>query len=249
MAIAPISAMKVNGGKNGIVSFQSRNNEEKHPQYNDSKSHNLAKIPVIVMIAMTPSMLNAKTPEQFVPLDVANATELYSPLIAQNDATYVALKPQEFQQVEPLGVAYFNDKKVQQIVKGKISTENVKIVLTGSEFDKLENQVNNVYFIRDSYKNDNRVQRPPRILGLIYHNLGPDKEFLGVEVEQNLYKDVNARIPNAIIRREYRLDDESAQFLLDFHAGETKWVNKTGIIFAENKKPNTAPVNVIKDKD
>lgn len=80
---------------------------------------------------------------------------------------------------------------------------------------------------------------------MIYHNIGKDKEFLGVLVYEEIYKEGQAS-PVGFLTREYRLDNESAQFLLDLNANSTKWLDKTGIEFKETTSPNIQSVKSYK---
>ena len=205
---------------------------------NDSaRSNDLAKVPVVLMIAMSPAMMNGKTPIQYMPLDEGNMTEMFEQApVETNDATYVA-RPEEFQQDYPLGVAYLSYEKIRQIVPAVGNGVKANIVLATRSADKTPNNVEYVYYIKNSYKND-RCEVPPVVRALIYHNLGPDKEYLGIEIKENFYKN---GIPDYYVVREVKLDDKSAQFLLDLQAGSTKWNDKTGIKFRETTNPNVQP--------
>lgn len=205
-------------------------------------SHDLAKVPVIVMIAMTPSMLNAKTPEQYMPLDINNATELYSPLIAQNDATYVALKPQEPQQVEPFYYESLRYGKIHCVKPATVGSTKTNVVLYGN--DKNNDTVRKVYLISDGEKDKYESHIPAEVRELIYHDLGPDKEYLGVMILKPVYNKNTHKLAG-VLKREQKIDDDAAQFLLDLYAGETKWKNNTGIKFKETKNPKTAPVEML----
>lgn len=170
--------------------------------------------------------------------------EKVSELIAQpneevNDATYVA-KPEQFQQDYPLGVAFLSTIKVKQIKPAKANDSKANVVLVGP--DDGSNLVREAYLINENYKNNNPNQLPPVIRELIYHNIGADREYLGVIVEQKIYPTEHSLKNTKTITREYRLDDESAQFLLDLNAELTNWKDETGIRFKETTNPNTARV-------
>ena len=64
---------------------------------------------------------------------------------------------------------------------------------------------------------------------------------MGVYVIEKVY-DKNTHKYKGTIGYELRLDDESAQYLLDFNAGSTEWKDETGIKFRETTNPNVAPV-------
>lgn len=94
--------------------------------------------------------------------------------------------------------------------------------------------VRDVYFISDSqlssYNGKEHLQ-PAKVTELIYHDLGPDKEYLGILVHEYISNE-------DYFVKEIRLDDTSAQYLLDFRINDTDWYNSTNITFSETKDPN-----------
>ena len=75
---------------------------------------------------------------------------------------------------------------------------------------------------------------PPEIETLVYHDLGNGKEFCGIIIKEEVgEKNKNKET----IRYEVKLDDKSAQKLIDFLAGDTKWKNNSHIEFSETKSP------------
>jgi hypothetical protein len=205
---------------------------------NDSaRSNDLAKVPVVLMIAMSPAMMNGKTPIQYMPLDEGNMTEVFEQQpIEENDATYVA-RSEEFQQKYPFDVAWLSHKKVQQIVPATASGQKTNLVLCSSNFN--DNTVRKIYLIKDNEKNPYESHEPQYITELVYHNIGKNKEYLGVTILKDVF-DKNTHQYRGTIQYESRLDDESAQFLLDFNAGSTKWKDVTGIKYRETTNPNVA---------
>lgn len=198
----------------------------------------LSKVPAMIMITMAPLMLNAKTPVQYVPTDEGDMIEMFEQAFVEaNDRTYVA-KPQEFQQSYPLGVAYLTNRKIRQIVPAIGNGVKANLVLATRYYDNTPNNVEYVYYIKNSYNNNRDSETPPIVKELVYHNLGADKEFLGITIRETFYKD---GVYNSAMVREVKLDDKSAQFLLDLQADKTKWTNKTGITFRETTNPNVAP--------
>ena len=91
-----------------------------------------------------------------------------------------------------------------------------------------------IYYIEHSYYDDNEQHDPPDVRGLIYHNLGEGKEFLGIKIYQPIYRANGTR---SGMMSEVKLDDVSAQYLLDFRTDDTKWKNKTGITFEITNSP------------
>ena len=209
-----------------------------------TKSNDLAIVPVVLMIAVSPSMLNAKTPVHIMPMGEDNIPELIAqPTEEVNDATYVA-KPEEFQQDYPLGVAFFDRLKVLQIKPAVGNGVKANLVLTSYKPDKGDVAAQ-VFFVEHSFKSNNKLVEPPLVQELIYHNLGPDKEYLGILIKEKIYRGETYPILTKVAYVEVKLDDESAQFLLDLQAGVTKWKDCTGINFSETTNSKVRRPRVI----
>lgn len=198
----------------------------------------LSKVAAMIVITMTPSMLNAKTPVQYVPTDDGNKIEIFELAHLEAYAGTAVARPQKFQQSYPFDIAYFRYSKIKQIKSATAGGQKTNLVFVSHDRD---NTVLKVYLVKNNEKNSFETQEPPYIRELIYHDLGPDKEFLGVYVIEKVY-DKNTHKYKGTIGYELRLDDESAQYLLDFNAGSTEWKDETGIKFRETTNPNVAPV-------
>ena len=186
----------------------------------------------MMMVAMSPAMLNATEPVKALPLDAEQLTEiLASPEQAKEVST---INFHQAQQSPFPHIAYFSDMHARQVVPAIANGSRVKLVLTS--FDKYNNNVNFVHYIDSNYKDNNVNHIPPWIYELVYHNLGPGKEFLGAKIHHELYDKDGYYVEKVL--REVRLDDESAQFLLDFRTGDTKWNNKTNIRFSVTDSPD-----------
>ena len=81
----------------------------------------------------------------------------------------------------------------------------------------------------------------PRITKIIYHDIGEDS-FLGILI----HEDISAK--NNTVKtliREVRLDDKSAQYLIDFVAGDTNFKNYSGIKFEETQNSNLKALHIL----
>lgn len=243
MAVLSISALKVDGRNNGVNFTGNKRHKNYSPDVNNEsvKSNKLAKVPVMLMIAMSPAMMNAKTPEQFIPSDEGNMIEMYEPTcVESNDATYVT-KPGEPNNSFPFDIAFFRHKRIQQIVPAMAGGQKTNLVLSSSNFN--DNTVRKVYLVKNNEKVIYETHEPQYITELVLHDIGKDKEYLGVTVLRDVF-DKDTHEYRGTIEFETRLDDESAQFLLDFYAGSTKWKNITRIKLRVTTDPNLAPVKV-----
>lgn len=198
----------------------------------------LAGLPVIVMLAMAP-MAEGKQPAQFIPIDSEHLTEV----LAQ--ANSVAPKAYEYAQspekTAPLGVPYFAlYGKIQEHFSCKANGENATLVFHTPVTDPSK-LVNHIHFVEKNYKND-KMEAPPYVADLIYHDLGEGKEFCSIKV---IHKIRNNKGQTLFTEFEYKLDDNSAQKIIDLIAGDSKWTNRTNIKFSETTSPNVAPPKVI----
>lgn len=238
MAILPVSGVNINS-KN-VQSFGARKKVSGEPDYvapKSNSSNKLASVPVIVMLAMSPAMLNANSSGKAYPVDSEALTEVLASLPASEmEAAEFSYEPQATQQTDPLGVAFFRDKTIKKIVPAVGNGVKANLVLRGSTQNPNSKDVFDVFYIKHSYKDSSLGHRPPEVKELIYHDLGEDA-FLGIRVHEYIYEKGK---PTRFMISEIKLDDESAQYLLDLRTNDTEWNNKTTIMFSETKNPRVA---------
>ncbi|MBQ2843764.1 MAG: hypothetical protein IJE69_05860 [Alistipes sp.] len=124
---------------------------------------------------------------------------------------------------------YFERRPVAHIHTGKNGVgKTIHIVLCpvseGSEH--LKKIISAIYWVDENVIKYNPYN-PPIVTGLVYHDIGKDKEFCSVKMIHTRYK--NGEMIRHLVHQ--RVDDETAQLLIDFLAGETQWRNSTGIKF------------------
>ena len=232
-AILPVSS----------VSFARKNDSEGAP-YDGGMTAPLGKtVPVIVLMAMKPALLNSAATMSNLQGEEENPNLITMAEPAQNfgidDATYVMQpKVEEVQQNYPLNVAYFSqDAKIQQIIPCTESGVKGNIVFAKSSYRGKEDEVQDVYIIRHNYKSKALHGKPPWIDAIVYHNLGGNNSFIGALV--------TAKFPDGSYqRREVVLDDKSAQQIINLMADETCWVNETNIGYIETKSSELIKASV-----
>lgn len=87
------------------------------------------------------------------------------------------------------------------------------------------------------------TKNPPYIQSLIYHDLG-EKSFLGIKIFEYFRVKKGDDYEPKIFIAEVKLDDEAAQYLIDFLAGDTNFKNSTNIKFEETTNPRLLPPEV-----
>ena len=201
------------------------------------KANPLASIPVIVMLAMAPMSADGKQPAQLVPIDSAHITEL----LAQANATNLQTTSTK-QSV--LDNALKNNKSIQadRILlksKGQFGGEDAYFLLTSMDKNDTHNRVEDIQIITRGLK---PKDHPPKVIELVYHDLGAGKEFCSVKVNETFFSNDGK---TRLVTYETRIDDQSAQLIIDVMANETKWKNGTRIKFSETKSDELAAFKVI----
>ena len=228
MAVLPINRVSTNANQ---YTFTGRNDKK-----DSHKANPLASVPVIVMLAMAP-MAEGKQPAQFVPIDSEHLTEL----VAQANAT--APKAYEYTQTQQDDLVQRVPKlkldKIQKIIDCTGNKQKGKLVFTTSKGDT-SSTVWSVYYIQNDYKG-NKNLKPPSITKIIYHDSGEDS-FLGILIQEEIMAKNNTV---KCLIHEVRLDDKSAQYLIDFVAGDTNFKNYSGIKFEETQKSNLKALQIV----
>lgn len=230
MAVLPINSVSVNANQYTLTGRKDKNSHKANP---------LASVPVIIMLAMAP-MAEGKQPAQFVPIDSEHLTEV---LVQANSVTPKAYAYSQAPQNEaPLGINYYTRYgRVQEVINAKADGNDVTLVFYSLRKDQTP-LVNDIHFFDHTY-DKNSLKLPPSIQELVYHDLGPGEEFCGVKLYKKIKNKKTGQISH--VEYEYKLDDASAQKIIDLIAGDSKWTNRTDIEFSETTSPNVAPPKVV----
>ena len=230
MAVLPINSVSTNANQYTFTGKKDKNSHKANP---------LASVPVIIMLAMAP-MAEGKQPAQFVPIDSKQLTEL----VAQ--ASAVAPKAYEYtqnpQKEAPLGIEYLVSSKAQKVLPCLGNKQPANLLFTTSRGDDEENRVTRIYYVENDY-DKSQYKEPPYIQSLIYHDLG-EKSFLGIKTFERFRVKKGDDYERKIFISEVKLDDEAAQYLIDFLAGDTNFKNSTNIKFEETTNPRLLPPKV-----
>ena len=205
----------------------------------------LAGLPVVVMLAMAPMSTDGKQPAQFVPINSEQLTELVAQTNAIASKAYEYAQSPQTPQVSQVShdaiknLDFYKSHKIihiQDIKGNKAPAALVFCCMPGSNGVT----VAQVEYIDNNYLK-NPKDAPATVDGLVYHDLGPDKEFCSI-MTSILSFEKNGE--SKVIEREIRVDDNTAQLLIDLLAGDTKWYNSSGIKFYETKRAELYPVKV-----
>lgn len=236
-AILPVSS----------VSFARKNNSEGAP-YDGGMTAPLGKtVPVIVLMAMNPALLNSAATMSNLQGEEENPNLITMAEPAQNfeidDATYV-MQPETIGKSQsvnkpPYGWNLFLQDDIVEVNKGHNALGNFDMVYTNNRIDE-SGSISDVYIIQKSRNIPAKSAfHPPRVYKLMYHNIGRDKEFCGVITKEDLLDENGQYISG--IEKEIRLDDDTAQKLIDLVTNHSKWKNNTFIKICETKSERLFP--------
>jgi hypothetical protein len=222
MAVLPINSVSVVTNQ---YAFTGRKDKK-----NSHKANTLAGLPVVVMLAMAPLSTDGKQPAQFVPIDNAHITELVAAVNANAPKTYAETQAPQSTYVSHEAIQdleYYKSRKILHIqnIKGNRAPAALifrcPVAIDAPTVAKVE-------YIDNNYLKK-QINDPAWVIGLVYHNLGAGKDFCSI-ITSETYKENNTY---KILEREIKVDDETAQLLIDLIAGDTKWKNKSEIKFYE----------------
>lgn len=257
MAISPISNVSVSRiHKN--TSFVGRNNKDldndmEGQEFQRPRSNKFASVPVAVLIAMTPSMVNGTEPIKAIPLDNQAVTELMEATSASKNSAEVSTYVMGLEQssLTPYD-SYMKDANILHSVPTTING-NKAATLTFESFAKdSKNTVNFVSLVpKDLTNTAKRVSQyfdhddAPTVRQLVYHNLGGNgsgDDFCSVRTRQRLYDKDGKQY---YMDRDVRITDDAANAIIDLLAGDTKFKNNTSIEFIETKSSVMKSTTVI----
>ena len=233
MAILPVSS--VSFGRRNTVSFVQQDKSKDLP-INTGMTPSLGKsIPVIVLMAMNPALLNSAATMSNLQGEEENPNLITMAEPAQNfeidDATYV-MQPETIGKSQsvnkpPYGWEIFELDDIVDSYHGKNALGSFDMVYTNNRIDE-SGSISDVYIIQKSRDIPAKPEfHPPRVYKLLYHNIGKGKEFCGVITKEDLLDESGKYLGS--LETEIKLDDDTAQKLIDLITGHSNWKNNTGI--------------------
>lgn len=187
--------------------------------------------PVMVLMALSPSLLNAAVPKTME--ESPNAPKVVMVVDAPeqeiSETTYV-MSPElqgTQQSSAPFGWEIFKSthKQIKFSMPAKGNGKNCHLVFTAPKNNNSE--IYSVYIVRDGKPGAVRMgDHPAEVQTLVFHNLGnPNENFCSVITMESLLGPNRTEI--GTMMSEIMLDDESAQKIVDLVSGDTKWKNST----------------------
>lgn len=236
MAILPISSVSARQNRSSMVSFSGKSEEDSSKIERLPKASAAKAVPVIVLMAMNPSLLNAKEPMKIVPMETGLNKEVLAQLPSEEipDSTYMSTVSDYHKNIPGIGQwKYLRNHKILMHHIAQGNGTKYHMLFTTGPGDK--NSVTSIYFIRDGAKgSDDKTAHPPVVAKFYYHNLGPEKEFCSVKVIESIVDD-NGR-KNGTMIRQIKIDDDTANKIISLMAGEYPWKDNTMLGLHETKE-------------
>ena len=144
----------------------------------------------------------------------------------------------------PFGWSWLKAQYIKFYHRGKTSMTGFDMVYTtsreysGDDYDPEDPKVVRYVYIIEDNKNKaphNMGAMPPKAAELIYHKLDDGTEFCGVLVNGDLVNKNGERTSS--FRFELKIDDDTANLLMELLLNESGWDNKTGIKFSMTTSP------------
>lgn|GEM_PF-2138109 len=202
---------------------------------------------VVAFVAMSSATLNSAEPVKVLPIDAEQLTQsIATPNQEKEVSTINFHQAQQKQKKHPYlpgGFAYLD---MQEAFRAKMDGVEMRIILAKCDESKnaSPNQVDKIYFIPPNYKDENENHYLPEIIEFVYHNLPDGKDYLSVKTVEYVYKSDKDIKPIKALYKDVRINDRSAQYLLDLQTGDTRWKDATGIPFRVTSSPDTEPPNI-----
>lgn len=251
MVVMPVSTASAGYGANNYVNFSGHNKRknsgdtEGSPIENIKGTNNLAKVPVVVMIAMSPAMLNAKTPVTNLSDLESVKTEMVAAIPSNMEidetSTYIAdFAAQGTQQVKPapFGVAELRGSKIHHVDTFNKNGKKHYIVYYGIGGSA---DVDEIGLFPEGFKSDLKKSMP-YIKELVYHDLGGSNDFCGVIIDRTI-KEANGNLKT--FYEEVRLPDDCAQNLIDLLANYSNMRNDTRIKYTKTTSSKLRPTKIV----
>ncbi len=234
MAVLPVSSVRFNNST--TVNFGRRGHKETENQennYKPQKASGMVTVPAALLLALATSAINSSQPVAAQPTENETRVEMVS-TVGQASRSSSAPQFKDVFHKLPYYSEYLSEMRMKMSLPVKANGKNYNLVF--ASLGKTNNfDVENIYFIQDGFKNKKSYVQPPKVTSLVYHNLGDsNKDFCGVAIESYTPNEDGSY---SKVTYETRIDDDTANLLIDLIAGDSKYRNLAGLEMVETTSP------------
>lgn len=217
MTIEAINGLKLSNS----VSFNGKRNRKEQNTVSQPTINQTAKaVPVIVLMAMNPSLLNADLPKtEYNP----NVIEIAAPETVQNlEKTYM-ISTKEIEQTQTK-TDYVEPEDIEYQRRFRTEGKNWTMYYINHAKRTRPNYAMTIYLVPDDYTRVVRqsdgyeLSAPPQVEKFVYHKTGDEREFQGAVVYETK-KEADGHL--YLIKREIRLPDDIANDINSMLSEET----------------------------
>lgn len=249
MAIAPINGISVRQNHSNMVNFSGRNEEKPSLDTRLPKASAAKAVPVIVLMAMNPGLLNTASMAKAAPLE----TEALTEMVAENnrvadidEATYVMgmSGAESLSNLTPGQRTYLKVHAKSIIYKKDAGNGGILV------FEKLTkpDEAKFINYLPGDRNYSGLNSETPMVRLLIYHNIGKDKEYCGV-LTRAYVKDASHPKGGYYLDKEYRITDDVANDLIHLVTDDSEFKNTAKLKWLETTSPNLLPTEKIEPKE
>lgn len=233
MSIAPLSLGNVqNSYSTNFLGRKHNNNNHKGKEQSWVKavsSTDLSKMPVMMLVALSPIVSDAKLPEN-TENNIYNSdkTEMtLSPKQNKSEGLTYVVSPEVEQNTypnAPFGYRELSNHYINFHHKFYSNGEEYNLIFTSKEF---RNKAANIYIIPTNNANHSQHEYAPKVRSFIYHDLGGENDFGGAVIDSYAIDRATGKM--VLVRAEMRLDDETSQKIVDLITGHSNLENTTDV--------------------
>ncbi len=249
MAILPISSVSARQNRSSMVTFSGKSEEDSSKIERLPKASAAKAVPVIVLMAMNPGLLNSSGIAKATTLEAEPLTTVMaeaSKAHKTGGATYV-MNPSEHIETDGLTPGQQNYFRIRQkdIVYFKKTGDGGVLV-----FEKL-NDPKKVHFVHylpgdKDFKGGYYDGLMARVL--VYHDIGKEKEYCGI-LTRKYVEDSNSPKGGYYLDKEYRLCDDVANDLIHFVTDDSEFVNNANFKWMSTDSEGLLPSEKVEPKN
>lgn len=246
MAIVPINGISVRQNHRSMINFGSKKSDsgEAVPQ----RTNSAMSVPVVVLMALSPSLLNAGGITNSAPLDAKALTEMAaeSRVPEAEGATYIMdmAAPASVNNLTPGQRNYLRAQGDDVIYKKDAGNGAILV------FEKLTkpNEVRFIKYLPGNSQYSGKKTETPSVTMLVYHDIGKDKEYCGVMTRVWVRDDDHPK-GGYYLDKEYRIPDETANDLIALVTSGSEFVNKAGFKWMNTTDADLLPTKKVEPRD
>lgn len=247
MAIAPINSVSFKSNYNKIH-FTANNKDGENDTlegYPSSRraARNLATVPVVVMMTMSPSLLNAATaPEKSAPLNAQALKEFVEAQEAPKaEASTYIMAPQQSEAMSQGQRNYFQLNR--NMIPFKAPAGSGAYISFMAPVDR--NNVTMIEYVPRDLKYTSVYDNVPLVMGMVYHKTGDNREYCGLITR----KTVDILGDTYFEDKEQRITDDAANAIIDLINGDSKFKDETGLMVTVVNTLNPTPTKIVEPKN